>query len=211
MYAGTGPHRGLGFIETLVAVGTSWAANEIGEAASTGIPIDVYYPDALRGVIHCPGRYDVGEVAERIAALDLGVFDPVMDRTTKAHGLRAKVLDLWRLDPNAWGPGGMFGQPETPLEKAGALVAFAHGGRDCERASDSMQVAGVLDELLAWTPQLTETLTGRRERERLEAEQSSSSPLGLPELPELPGPLRDPLTALPLLAAAGAALVLLRR
>jgi hypothetical protein len=107
---------GLGWVPAAIAVGTA-VVSKIG-ADDGKIDVDVYYPAVAAGELVCPGSFDIRTVA---AALDrnpdfVDDFDAIL-----------------RQDP-AWVEG-KYGVPKigsmSALQKASAIVNWAHGGRTC--------------------------------------------------------------------------------
>ena len=173
MYGAT-HDEGLGFWTALIPVGI-----EVGRQALTddNMASDVYYPDAKRGVVHCPGPYDVVQVAEAYSHVDL--------RSPEGRRLRSDIVSLLGTDA-AWRAAN-YGMPTDPRGIAGALVAWAHGGRDCTREGTVNERRA--NELVARILQLEEERRATLQARAAQVAAGARAIAGSELVPGLPTPL----------------------
>lgn len=179
---------GLGIWGTLAMIGGTTAAQWISGRGNGDIPDEIYYPEAKLGVVHCAGPWNIEALSRAIERSPAG--DPVAAqiRPYFVSGVTQRGAEKWA----------QWGLPFTPTEQAGALVAEAHGGSDCQRGPDSTAASALIRRLLS----------ADEERQRTFAGQAQGAVTAVARvLPEVIPGVSTPL----LLAAAGAAAFLLWR
>lgn len=168
------PAPGLGLWTALIPIGSSIIGGFISGDGAT--ERSVYYPDAKRGILHCEGPFDVAQVADAYGNLDGS--DP----------LRGTVLAKLASD-KYWGAD-RYGMPSTPLQIAGALVAWAHGKKDCKmKVPDDVDAAALVDRILDAEAERQRTLRARVEAATTQAVIQGRELVTATVIPGVPTPL----------------------
>ncbi len=124
MYASdrTSGQSGLGIWGQIAAIVGTYVAPKIADWAGgdDNVPDGIYHSQAKLGVIYCAGPWDVAVVREAL-------------ENNPSHQIQLDVAQYFLTgvpsrDVEKWA---RYGQPRTALERAGAIVAEAHGGSDC--------------------------------------------------------------------------------
>ena len=147
----TPPPEGLGIWgQVAMVAGTlvgSWIASDKGE----DVPNDIYYPEAKLGISYCPGPWDVQRVRAAIQ---------ILPAVSPLHGAISRyfVSGVSQRDADKWA---RYGLPRTPLEQAGALVAEAHGGSDCQGGEESTAASSLIGQIIAAADEERATAAGK--------------------------------------------------
>lgn len=135
-------HQGLGVWGAVAMFGAQVGSQLVGQWIAGGegdIPNDVYYPESKLGVLYCPGPWDGAQIRQAIESLRAD--DPI-----RAEIARYFVTGVSQRDADKWA---RYGVPRTPLEQAGALIAEAHGGSDCQTGSESTAASSLIRRILS--------------------------------------------------------------
>ena len=151
------PHEGLGIWGAILPAAIGVGTRIVKGSDAPKIPSEVYYPDTLLGIVQCPGPFDVGAVANAIERIPR-LRDP--GYTVEAARLRNSIVSLLGRDTGYRRD--QWGMPDTPIGQAGALVGFAHGGRDCTPNATEVEARELIGRILEYDAALQARLAQER-------------------------------------------------
>lgn len=129
---------GLGFWSALVPIGANLVSSAI---SGPELSIDQWVADARQGIFHCPVDFDVAQVAQAYDQLERA-------SGTEASSLRSEFSRMIDADAGTWTKRG--GLPSSPLEMAGAAIAYSAGGQDCSPIAAESAWGSHVARVLSW-------------------------------------------------------------